>query len=129
LKRKRASGYPEVDFALLKWYRTQRASNSNFIITGPLLLEKGNEIANRLGVTGNLKNGSLTPSWIDRFKERHGILFRSGNIQDPPPVVDWESMIAEDTENVVNPGSVECDDYETEDSGIKAKNILTNLDN
>jgi len=121
LKRKR--GYPELDFALLKWYRTQIASNSNFTITGPLLLEKGNEIVNRLGVTGILKKGSLTPSWIDRFKERHGILFRlAGNGGAQPPVADSESecMDAEDTENAAELESVEPTPLKT---GIKRKSL------
>jgi len=43
--------------------------------TGPLLLEKANEFAQKLGL--QLKTDSVSRAWIDRFKERHSISFRA----------------------------------------------------
>ena len=44
-------------------------------MTAPLLQEKANEFAIKLNLT--LKSTSVSASWILRFKERHGIAFRS----------------------------------------------------
>jgi len=71
VKRKRTCAYPELDTALYNWFATHRAANTP--ISGPLLHEKAIEFAQKLNVE------SPSTSWIDQFKERHGISFRIVN--------------------------------------------------
>ncbi|MEW8546499.1 MAG: transposase, partial [Candidatus Thiodiazotropha sp.] len=71
-KRLRTAGYPEVEEALLKWFKSAR--DQNVPITGPFMMEKATGLAERLGVPeGQFK---VSSGWLERFKERHGISFK-----------------------------------------------------
>ena len=71
-KRLRPAGYPEVEEALLKWFKAAR--DQNVPITGPFMMEKASGLAKRLGVPeGQFK---VSSGWLERFKERHGITFK-----------------------------------------------------
>ena len=71
-KRLRPAGYPEVEKALLKWFKSAR--DVNVPISGPFLMEKANDLAKLLGVPdGQFK---ISSGWLERFKERHGISFK-----------------------------------------------------
>ncbi|GFN99689.1 tigger transposable element-derived protein 6 [Plakobranchus ocellatus] len=60
----------DVDRALFTWFKDARSKNVP--LSGPILVEKAKEFAERLGVT------SFTGStgWLDRFKSRHGIVMK-----------------------------------------------------
>lgn len=68
-KKIRSTEYKALDSALLKWFKLQR--NSNVSISGPILLTKAEEFATRLGIVDFKPN----PSWIQRFRNRHNIVF------------------------------------------------------
>ena len=71
-KKLRAAGFPEVEAALLKWFKT--AQDHNVPISGPLMIQRAGELAEKLGVPkGEFK---CSTGWLDRFKERHGISFK-----------------------------------------------------
>lgn len=71
-KKLRAAGYPEVEEALLKWFKVAR--DHDVPISGPVMLEKAGELAEKLGVPkGEFK---CSNGWLDRFKDRHGISFK-----------------------------------------------------
>jgi hypothetical protein len=61
-----------LDSALFQWFTAHRASN--IPISGPILLEKANEFAQKLNEVP--KKGTVSESWIVRFRERHGISFQ-----------------------------------------------------
>ncbi|GFS18304.1 tigger transposable element-derived protein 4 [Elysia marginata] len=42
-------------------------------ISGPILIEKGEQLAQELGHT----DSKLSGGWLDRFKQRHGIVFKT----------------------------------------------------
>ena len=72
-KRKRISSseYKDMDEALLKWFPGAR--DQNVPVSGPLLLAKAKEFAEKLG---NLRfQGSA--GWLVRFKRRHKVILRS----------------------------------------------------
>ena len=71
-KRLRTAGYPEVEEALLKWFKVARSKTVT--ISGPFMMGKARELAERLGVPeGQFK---VSSGWLERFKERHGISFK-----------------------------------------------------
>ena len=57
----------DVDKALLKWFCEAR--NNNIALSGPILLEK----AQQLSVKLNGPEFKVTASWIDRWKLRHNV--------------------------------------------------------
>ena len=66
-KKIRKPNYEDVDCALHTWF--QQARSKNIPISGPILIEKGKELAESLGHT----NFSISMGWLSRFKVRHGI--------------------------------------------------------
>ena len=74
LKRKRfcSSGYEDVDGPLLKWFR--KARDESVLVSGPLLLAKAKEFAEKLG--NPRFQGSA--GWLARFKRRHKFRSVSG---------------------------------------------------
>ena len=71
-KKLRTAGYPEVEEALLTWFKSAR--DNNVPISGPFMMSKAEEFACRLGVPdGQFKCYS---GWLERFKQRHGISFK-----------------------------------------------------
>ena len=72
LQCQKEAGYPEVEEALLKWFKVARGKNVP--IDGPYMMQKAGELALRLGMSeGQFKASS---GWLERFKERHGISFK-----------------------------------------------------
>ena len=69
LKRNMATHYPEIESALLAWFEMQRSNN--IPINGPLLKEKAEELAFKIGRTDFICNSS----WISRFVKRNNISF------------------------------------------------------
>ena len=70
------SRYPEIDTALLEWFRCLKSTAPNESVTGPFLLEKSICIAEKLkvrNVPGYLEPVFLDLNWIDRWKKRHNI--------------------------------------------------------
>ena len=67
LKRKRvqSSRYEDVDEALLKWFHVAR--DQKVPVSGPLLLSKAKEFAEKLG--NHSFQGSV--GWLAHFKKRH----------------------------------------------------------
>ena len=71
-KKLRTAGYPEVEEALLTWFKSAR--DNNVPISGPFMMSKAEEFACRLGVPdGQFK---CSCGWLERFKQRHGISFK-----------------------------------------------------
>ncbi|XP_069365886.1 tigger transposable element-derived protein 4-like [Maniola hyperantus] len=66
-KRARRSKHTEIDTALFKWYTYQRMNNVP--INGPILQQKANDFARRLG-----EDFVCSSSWIHRFRVRHNIV-------------------------------------------------------
>nr|XP_003221764.2 PREDICTED: tigger transposable element-derived protein 4 [Anolis carolinensis] len=70
-KRLRMACYNDLEEALVKWY--EMAQCSNVRVNGPLLRIKANHFAQKLGYSDfKCSNG-----WLDRFKSRYGLAFRS----------------------------------------------------
>lgn len=70
-KRMRGACNEDVETALLKWFTTVR--EENVPVSGLLLREKADSLAKKLGNdTFKCRNGRM-----DRFKSRHGLIFRN----------------------------------------------------
>jgi hypothetical protein len=69
-KRLRTAAYEDVEEALLKWFRLARTQN--IPVGGLLLREKADKFAKKLGHN----SFQCSVGWLDRFKSRHGIVFR-----------------------------------------------------
>ncbi|XP_033732857.1 uncharacterized protein LOC117322194 isoform X2 [Pecten maximus] len=78
-KRMRHGDFISVEDALYNWVRKMEGSNINFreVVSGPVLRQKANEIAKKLGVTGF----ASSPGFIERFKKRKGIQVRSTGVE------------------------------------------------
>ena len=59
-----------VDRALYPWFKDARVKNVT--LSGPILVEKAKDFAERLGVT----DFTESTGWLDRFKSRHGIVMK-----------------------------------------------------
>lgn len=57
--------------AVFKWLKHSRAADVNF--DGTILREKAMKVADKL----RIENFSALNRWVDRFKRRHGICYRS----------------------------------------------------
>ncbi|MPC31054.1 Tigger transposable element-derived protein 4 [Portunus trituberculatus] len=75
-RRMRTAAYPDVEEALLMWFRYARAAG--IPITGPVLQGMGVTLAQELGHP----EFSCSVGWLDRFKARHGLCFNPKNSQD-----------------------------------------------
>ncbi|XP_071513406.1 uncharacterized protein [Panulirus ornatus] len=75
-RRMRTAAYPDVEEALLTWFRYARAAN--IPITGPILQGMGVTLAQELGHP----EFSCSVGWLDRFKARHGLSFNPKNSQE-----------------------------------------------
>ena len=73
-ERFRRSGQPEVEAALLEWFREKRTTSSDFPISHAMLQQKAMDIARHM----NIPKESFTASsgFISRFKDRHAIVSR-----------------------------------------------------
>ncbi|KAL1453534.1 hypothetical protein MTO96_043753 [Rhipicephalus appendiculatus] len=70
-KQARGAKYGNLDDALLTWFKQACAAGINF--DGSILREKAMEIADRLGIT----DFAASNGWIDRFRKRHGIAYKT----------------------------------------------------
>jgi hypothetical protein len=70
-KRQRDAKRDDVDDALLKWFSFARSGNAP--ISGPILIAKAESLAKDLGY----EQWSCSVGWLDRFKKRHNIVFKS----------------------------------------------------
>lgn len=90
-KRLRASPLDKVDEALLIWFK--QARSDNVPLSGPILLEKAEELARILGH----EDQPISTGWLDRFKARHGIVFKvvSGEAASASNIdtSDWEKQL------------------------------------
>ncbi|XP_019377766.1 PREDICTED: tigger transposable element-derived protein 4 [Gavialis gangeticus] len=74
-KRLRTAFYTDLEEALMKWYRI--AQCLNVPVNGPMLRLKANDFAQKLGHSDfKCSNG-----WLDRFKSRYGLVFRSQPVE------------------------------------------------
>ncbi|KAH7966389.1 hypothetical protein HPB49_015915 [Dermacentor silvarum] len=69
-KKMRTAANKGLEDVLLAWI--QRARSANLPVNGVVLKAKGEEVALRM----NLKF-SCSDGWLDRFRKRHGLVFRS----------------------------------------------------
>ena len=87
-KKMKLSNQEDLEEALFQWFQQARAMNVP--VTGPVLIEKAAEIAPLLK-----DNFIPTPSWVEKFKQRRGIVFRviSGEAAAAPKEVanNWAS--------------------------------------
>ena len=91
-KRKRLSTQPELDKALLIWFR-QNSSRPEVRIDGSMLLQQANTFLKGLSVNA-VTEKTVSMSWIDRWKKRHGVsrilkAGESGSV-DIEIVRDWK---------------------------------------
>ena len=70
-KKLRTADFADVDNALIIWFK--QARSQQVPISGPILMEKAKEIAEHMG----LPSFSGSTGWLDRFKSRHGIVFKN----------------------------------------------------
>jgi hypothetical protein len=70
-KRHRSSAHENVDAALYEWFKEKR--NQNFPISEPILMAKSEEFATKFGD----RDFSPNTGWLDRVKQRHGMVCRS----------------------------------------------------
>ncbi|XP_072477369.1 tigger transposable element-derived protein 4 [Notamacropus eugenii] len=81
-KRLRTAFYTDLEEALMRWYRI--AQCLNVPVNGPMLRLKANDFAQKLGHSDfKCSNG-----WLDRFKSRYGLVFRSQPIEGTTASVD-----------------------------------------
>ncbi|XP_041372694.1 tigger transposable element-derived protein 4-like [Gigantopelta aegis] len=70
-KRIRTSEFQDVDDALFLWFKSAR--NKNIALSGPLLMQKADELAAKLGHV----NFKANNAWVERFKQRRGIISKA----------------------------------------------------
>nr|CAD2135327.1 unnamed protein product [Meloidogyne enterolobii] len=106
--------HANFDDALLNWIRQVRAEN--VVITGTLLKEKAMEMANLMGID----NFKASNGWMEKFKERHSIRFRTEKNEPEEPIIDiiqnvtnWEVF-----QNALNLDNCESPVEEIEDFEI-----------
>ncbi|CAM1323339.1 TIGD4 (predicted) [Pycnogonum litorale] len=90
----RTAAHPELESALFQWFQQVRAKNVP--VTGPLLIEKAKEFANRL----KIENFRVSTGWLDRFKDRYNIAFKTvaGECESVSPETEdnWKKNILPD---------------------------------
>lgn len=96
-KRHRSVPHETVDSALLEWFKEKR--HENIPISGPLLLQKSEDLAKKLGDHTFKAN----TGWLDRFKTRHGIVCRAitgeSAVVDPKIVDEWREKLPQIIQN------------------------------
>ena len=77
--------YKEADEPLLTWFVNMRANNKE--LNNSTILQAAERIALRLGIEG----GALNESWVQRWRERHGIKYvrPHGESADCPDFSEW----------------------------------------
>ena len=112
LFRLKTTEYENLDHCLLVWFNQARACNTP--ISGPVLFEKGAELAQELGLT----DFKMDRGWIDRFKDRHGIGMKviSGEAASAPTetTVEWRGKELQDVLKEYN----EKDIFNADETGL-----------
>ncbi|CAM1308249.1 Uncharacterised protein g4794 [Pycnogonum litorale] len=80
-KRMRLAKEETLEQVLLMWFNVAR--DKSFPVSGPILQHKADEMATKLKIHFKCSNG-----WLERFKKRHGIVFRS-----PCAVIDRKKTV------------------------------------
>ncbi|KAH1173012.1 hypothetical protein KIL84_016851 [Mauremys mutica] len=70
-KKLRVAEHKDVDDALFQWFTNTQATN--LPVNGPLLMEKADILAAKLGHP----DFKASQGWLDRFKKRHNIVFKA----------------------------------------------------
>lgn len=85
-KRLKTAVSDDVDSATIKWFNEMRAQNVP--IGGPLICQKALHFASLLGDS----NFKASNGWLQRFKDRHGIVFKvAAGEEKSAPVGDADS--------------------------------------
>lgn len=89
-KKVRSGKYEDVEEIVIEWIHQSR--DASIPLSGPIIQEKAREIAGKLNTDFSASNG-----WLDRFKQRHGIVYRqisgeSESVSDSD-VNDWQSEV------------------------------------
>ncbi|GBN94626.1 Tigger transposable element-derived protein 4 [Araneus ventricosus] len=71
VKRMRMEKFPEINEALIEWFKSARAKN--IPISGALMKQKAMEIADALG-TKDFYTGN---GWLNKFRLRNNVVFRA----------------------------------------------------
>lgn len=111
-KRLRDAAHPELEKALVLWLK--RARSSNLPVSGPIMREKAEELALRM----DIEDFKCSDGWISRFKERHGLAFKSvsGEAAAVDKVVstDWKQTRLQCLLQKYAP----CDIYNADEMGL-----------
>jgi len=70
-KKLRVAEHKDVDDAVFQWFTNTRATN--LPVNGPLLMEKADILAAKLGHP----DFKASQGWLDHFKKRHNIVFKA----------------------------------------------------
>lgn len=89
-KRQRVNDHPDVDKALILWFRQKSSRPEIRIDCGMMLMQ-----ANKFRQQFSPESAELAPAWIDRFKKRYGLgritkAGESGGV-DTEVVEEWKS--------------------------------------
>ncbi|GBN13468.1 Tigger transposable element-derived protein 6 [Araneus ventricosus] len=105
VKRMRHEKYVDINEAVLEWFKTVR--EKDILVSGPMFQHKAKELADALGI----ENFSARNGWLDRFRIRNNITFRSlcGEAADVDPSLceDWQErlpllLVGYDNEDIFN---------------------------
>ena len=95
-KKNRGAKFPEVEQALLKWFKNAR--DQNVTISGEIMREKAKFFAAKLEIPDDEFECSV--GWLERFKSRHGITFKrvcgeSNSVaQNSEEMENWKNKLA-----------------------------------
>ncbi|GFV82570.1 tigger transposable element-derived protein 4 [Trichonephila clavipes] len=64
--------HEDLEKVLVEWFQQKKARSNNYPLSGGVIMEKAKEIASHLNITDFC--GST--GWLDRFHNRHGIVYR-----------------------------------------------------
>ncbi|XP_048757081.2 tigger transposable element-derived protein 4-like [Ostrea edulis] len=110
-KRHRSVSHQNVDDALLEWFKEKR--KDNLPLSGPILLQKADELAKKLSDSSFKGN----TGWLDRFKNRHGIVCRTINSEsgfvDPQITEDWKEKLGH-----IIKSYQPCDIFNADETGL-----------
>ncbi|GBN08461.1 Tigger transposable element-derived protein 6 [Araneus ventricosus] len=91
VKRMRHEKYVNINEAVLEWFKTVRAKK--ILVSGSMIQHKAKELADALGI----ENFSARNGWLDRFRIRNNITFRSLSDEaaylDPGSCEDWQKRL------------------------------------
>jgi hypothetical protein len=93
-KKMRKCDLGNVDQALLEWFKVQR--NAGFPVNGPILKVRAEKFAKQLGH----ENFTCNNGWLDRFKNRHNILYAKVSGEaisvDSKTASEWVKSVCEE---------------------------------